>query len=252
VSQLREQSRQLAQARSQAADAARAKSDFLASVTDEICAPLDTIVELAPRLAAEGAEPGLAGCLRGSAETLRVAFEDILSFSRAESHDLVPDARPFAFRAFVEEALARLRCSADAKGLAFVVEVEDSVPDALVGDPDRLRQVIVHLADNAVKFTEAGTVRVRVSVAAAIPGEVCLHFQISDTGVGIPQDQQDAVFEPFAHVQTPGNPRRGGLGLGLAMSTRIVKAMRGDLWVESQAGTGTTFRFTVTLGSLAR
>jgi len=122
------------------------------------------------------------------------------------------------------------------------------VPDALLGDALRLRQVLLNLIGNAIKFTEAGEITTRVDIASVLPGEICLHFAIIDTGVGIPRDKQDLVFEAFA--QTGGSPARqaGGTGLGLSIAARLVELMGGDIWVESEVGRGSAFRFTANFG----
>jgi CheY-like chemotaxis protein len=122
------------------------------------------------------------------------------------------------------------------------------VPDALVGDAMRLRQVLINLIGNAIKFTDRGKVRLRVNIASELPGEVCLHFAVIDTGIGIPRDKQELVFDAFAQADGSAARRYGGTGLGLSISARLVELMRGDIWVESEKGEGSAFRFTAMFG----
>ena len=186
--------------------------------------------------------------IQHSAESLMGIISDILDFSKIESRKLTLDREPFSLRETVEDAVEMLRLRAGEKGLGLYADVLAEVPDRLVGDPMRLRQVLLNLIGNALKFTDRGDIRLRVGVATELPGQVCLHFAVMDTGIGIPRDKQDVVFEAFA--QADGSPARryGGTGLGLSISARLVALMGGDIWVESEAGEGSAFRFTAQFG----
>lgn len=173
---------------------------------------------------------------------------DILDLAKIESRKLTLDREPFALRQTLHDTVETLRIRATDKSLALELEVLDEVPDALIGDAMRLRQILINLIGNAIKFTDRGEVRLRVEIASEPPGEVCLHFAVIDTGIGIPRDKQEVVFEAFAQADGSAARRYGGTGLGLSISTRLVELMGGDIWVESEAGAGSAFRFTAIFG----
>jgi len=185
--------------------------------------------------------------IKSSAESLLTIIRDILDFSKIDSRSLTLDSEPLQLRGLTQDVLDSLQVTAGEKGLTLALEVSTEVPDDLLGDALRLRQILVNLIGNAVKFTQSGDIRVRVDVASRLPGEVCLHFAVIDTGIGIPRDKQELVFEAFAQDDT--SPRRfGGPGLGLSISARLVELMGGDIWVESEVGRGSAFRFTANFG----
>jgi CheY-like chemotaxis protein/HPt (histidine-containing phosphotransfer) domain-containing protein len=148
----------------------------------------------------------------------------------------------------VQGVIDTLQVSADEKGLHLAVDVNPEVPDALVGDALRLRQILINLIGNAIKFTQSGEIRVRVDTASQLPGQICLHFAVIDTGVGIPREKLELVFEAFAQADGTSARRFGGTGLGLSISARLVELMGGDIWVESEVGRGSAFRFTANFG----
>jgi signal transduction histidine kinase len=148
----------------------------------------------------------------------------------------------------LQDVVDTVQITAAAKGLTLVLDVADEAPDGLVGDALRLRQVLVNLIGNAIKFTQQGEIRVRVNVASELPGQICLHFAVIDTGVGIPRDKQELVFEAFAQADGSSARQFGGTGLGLSISARLVELMGGDIWVESEVGRGSAFRFTANFG----
>jgi PAS domain S-box-containing protein len=250
VRQLQDKSRLLEDARRRAEEANRAKGEFLANVTHEVRAPLSEMIDTAQILLdapPTQERPEMIRRIKSSAESLLTIIRDILDFSKIDSRSLTLDSEPLQLRGLTQDVLDSLQVTAGEKGLTLALEVNAEVPDDLLGDALRLRQILVNLIGNAVKFTQSGDIRVRVDVASRLPGEVCLHFAVIDTGIGIPRDKQELVFEAFAQDDT--SPRRfGGPGLGLSISARLVELMGGDIWVESEVGRGSAFRFTANFG----
>ena len=240
VRQLEDKSRLLEEARRKAEEANRAKGEFLSNVTHEVRTPLSAIIGMTGLLA----ESETARRIRASAESLLAIIGDILDFSKIDSRKLTLSREPLALRAVLQGVVDTMQVTAEAKGLRLVLEVMPEVPDALVGDALRLRQILVNLVGNAVKFTQSGDIRVRVDVASQLPEDICLHFAVIDTGIGIPRDKLDLIFEAFAQADGTASRRFGGTGLGLSISARLVDLMGGDIWVESQVGAGSAFRFT--------
>jgi CheY-like chemotaxis protein len=186
--------------------------------------------------------------VQSSAESLMVVLNDILDLSKIEARKLTLEQLGFGLRAEIDTVMETFRSVAGAKGVRLDVELAPEVPNALVGDPARLRQILVNLVGNAVKFTEKGEIEVRVGVASQTTYEICLHFAVRDTGIGIPRDRQQVVFEAFAQGDGSTTRKYGGTGLGLSISARLVELMGGDIWVESEVGRGSTFRFTALFG----
>lgn len=184
---------------------------------------------------------------RASAESLLGIVNDVLDFSRIEAGHLALDPVPFALEAGVLESIRPLGVRAREKGLSFTVEIAPAVPRHLVGDAGRLRQVLLNLVANAVKFTPAGSVSVRVNATAPEGDGVELHVSVEDTGVGVAPEKQQAIFETFQQADTSITREYGGTGLGLAISSRLVALLGGELWVESEPGSGSTFHFTARL-----
>jgi signal transduction histidine kinase len=155
----------------------------------------------------------------------------------------------FSLRDCIGGTLKPLGIRADQKGVELIADIPADVPDHLVGDPMRLRQIVINLTDNAIKFTEHGEVVVKVATESLADGETELHFSVTDTGIGIPTEKQAQIFEAFAQVDGSTTRNYGGTGLGLAIATRLIEQMRGRIWVESTVGVGTTFHFTIWLGA---
>jgi signal transduction histidine kinase/CheY-like chemotaxis protein len=244
VRQLEDKSRLLEDARARAEEASRAKGEFLANMTHEIRTPLSAIIGTVQQMLEARADDVQLRRVQASAEGLMALIGDILDFSKIESRKLTLDEGPLLLRETLADAVQLVEIRALDKGLTLRMDVSDAIPDAIVGDAMRLRQILINLLGNAIKFTEVGEVRLRVGVAHLLPGEVCLHFSVEDTGIGIPRDKQELVFEAFAQADGSTARRYGGTGLGLSISARLVELMGGDMWVESEPGRGAAFRFT--------
>jgi PAS domain S-box-containing protein len=240
VRQLEDKSRLLDEARLRAEEANRAKGDFLANVAHEVRTPLSAIIGLTSLIR----EPDVARRIKTAAEALLAMIGDILDFSKIDSRTLTLEREPMQLRAVLQDVIETVQVAATAKGLSLVLDVASEVSDDVVGDALRLRQVLLNLIGNAIKFTPQGDIRVRVNVASQLPAQVCLHFAVIDTGIGIPRDKQEIVFQAFAQADGTVARRFGGTGLGLSISARLVELMGGDIWVESEVGRGSAFRFT--------
>jgi signal transduction histidine kinase/ActR/RegA family two-component response regulator len=246
---VKQRTAELSQALQSAKRASVAKSDFLANMSHEIRTPMNGIIgmtELALEASTENERTEYLDIVRRSAESLLDIINDILDFSKIEAGKLSLEQIPFNLRQTVEDCFHVLKGRADDKDLQIRCIFCEHTPHHVLGDPTRLRQVLINLIGNAIKFTKEGEITIKVcQIGHESENRVKLNFRVTDTGIGIPAEKLDSIFEAFAQADISTTRNYGGTGLGLTITQRLVNLMGGQLSVESQAGLGSTFQFTL-------
>jgi signal transduction histidine kinase/DNA-binding response OmpR family regulator len=246
---VRQQTKDLRQAKQIAEDASRAKSEFLANMSHEIRTPMNGITgasQLLMETPLTGEQDEYLSTIKSSADALLTVINSVLDFSKIEAGRIDIESIDFKLREVIETTMKGLALRAHEKGLELISDIQSDVPDYVVGDPDRLRQILLNLIGNALKFTSSGEVVLRAEPGDN-PGQ--LKFSVSDTGIGIEPEKLNSIFEPFRQADSSTTRKYGGTGLGLTICSRLIERMGGRIWVESTLGKGTTFYFTLNLKS---
>jgi two-component system, sensor histidine kinase and response regulator len=248
VSKRKRQEKEQEQAKAAAEQASRVKSEFLANMSHEIRTPLNGVIgmtDLVLETELTREQRDYLETVKLSADSLLSVINAILDFSKIEAGKVDLEEADFELRECMETALRTLALQADEKGLELLCDVATEVPDLVHGDSGKLRQVLVNLVGNAIKFTDEGEVALKVQLARMEEDRLAFHFVVSDTGIGIAQDKLEAIFESFVQADTSTTREFGGTGLGLTISKRLVEIMGGKVWIESEPGVGSHFHFTI-------
>ena len=235
----------------EAQEASKSKSEFLANMSHEIRTPLNGIIgmtDLVLNSPLSADQQEYMDMVKSSGDTLLRVINDILDFSKIEADKLDLCNEPFSIRDCLEDALKPLGIQADERGIELLCEIQPDLPDHLIGDSIRIHQIVINLVGNALKFTREGEILLKIESTSMTSDQISLKMSVSDTGIGIPEDKQEAIFKAFEQADGSTTRKYGGTGLGLAISSRLARMMGGDIWLESEVGKGTTFHLTLQMG----
>ncbi|NQZ82978.1 MAG: response regulator [Colwellia sp.] len=241
---------ELKKATDKAEQATNAKSEFLAKMSHEIRTPMNAVIGLSRlnlKTRLDDTQKDYAEKILDSGETLLNLINDILDFSKIEAGKLTIENTPFKLEKLLQRSVNLSAISAHSKGLELITDVDNQLPQVLVGDPLRLQQIIVNLVNNAVKFTEKGAVCIKATLNEETEDKITIQFSVIDTGIGMTQEQQGKMFQSFSQADESVTRKYGGTGLGLAISKQLCELMQGEIWLESEKGVGSIFSFSVTL-----